>query len=169
MSERFTLFLDPDRDRLFHDSGFDIDPLTERSFLEPIVGRCAIANGCFDILHPGHLSVLATLDTVSYWYALRPIVAINSDESIRRIKGEGRPIVPQASRSMLLNHLKWPFTVVVFDEDTPQRLMDILRPQVVIKGAEYAQENVVKWKDSRVISVEMLPGWSTTGIIGDTR
>ncbi len=132
-------------------------------------GKFIVANGCFDLLHPGHLSLLATLDTLAYQMKLRPIVAINSDESVRRLKGDRRPIVPQESRSALINNLKWPLTVVIFEDDTPQRLMDTLRPTVVLKGAEYPIESVVKWKDSKVISADMLPHWSTTSIIGDSR
>jgi D-beta-D-heptose 7-phosphate kinase/D-beta-D-heptose 1-phosphate adenosyltransferase len=60
-------------------------------------------------------------------------------------------------------------TVVVFDEDTPQRLMDLLKPAVVLKGSEYQKESVVRWKDSEVITVPMLDDWSTSGILGDTR
>lgn len=157
MSERFTVTLDG----IIRDG--------KHSSLHSWIGRCAVANGCFDILHPGHLSLLATLDTVAYREGLRPIIAMNSDVSVRRLKGDSRPIVPAESRAVLLNSLKWPFTVVIFDEDTPQRLMDYLQPAIVVKGAEYTPESVVRWKDSRVVSVGMVPRWSTTGIIGDTR
>lgn len=132
-------------------------------------GRVAVANGCFDILHPGHLSLLAHLDTIAYKRCLRPIVAVNSDDSIRKIKGLGRPIVPLESRVILLNNLKWPFTVVVFDEDTPQRLMDLLQPRVVVKGAQYEASRVIRWLESEVVTVPMVTGWSTSGIVGDTR
>lgn len=128
-----------------------------------------MANGCFDILHPGHLSLLATLDTVAYQMKLRPIVAMNSDASVRRLKGDRRPIVPQESRAALINSLKWPLTVVVFDEDTPQLLMDTLQPSAVLKGAEYPVESVIRWQGSQVITVDMVPRWSTSGIVGDTR
>jgi cytidyltransferase-like protein len=137
--------------------------------LDQICGKTIIANGCFDILHPGHLRLLANLDTLAYKMKLRPIVALNSDESIVKIKGPSRPLVPQESRSQLLNYLKWPFTVVLFDEESVQRLMDVFQPFAVLKGAEYPIESVVKWKNSEVITTEMLPSWSTTRIAGDTR
>jgi rfaE bifunctional protein nucleotidyltransferase chain/domain len=133
------------------------------------VGRTIIANGCFDGLHPGHLSLLGWLDTYAYRLRLRPIVAINSDRSVRCLKGPGRPVWPHNVRATLINNLKWPLTVVVFDEDTPQRLMDLLKPAVVLKGSEYQKESVVRWKDSEVITVPMLDDWSTSGILGDTR
>lgn len=146
-----------------------IESPTHSFILEQLQDRCIVANGCFDIIHPGHLSLLATLDTAAYRMKLRPIVAMNSDVSVSRLKGPRRPIVPQESRAALLNNLKWPLTVVIFDDETPQRLMDTLRPKAVIKGAEYPAESVIRWKDSEVISVEMVPRWSTSGIVGDTR
>lgn len=159
MSERFTIHLN--------------DLFTAEShaqqFLTDVQGRCIVANGCFDILHPGHLSLLATLDTVAYQMKLRPIVAMNSDASVRRLKGDRRPIVPQESRSALINSLKWPLTVVVFDEDSPQLLMDTLQPSAVLKGAEYPADSVVRWAGSQVITVDMVPRWSTSRIVGDTR
>lgn len=171
VSERVTLHLDDWCGERWRQ--FDTVPLSVgRTAWDDIfrcMGRLAVANGCFDILHPGHLSLLANLDTIAYQRKLRPIVAINSDASIRRIKGDRRPIVPQESRSALINSLKWPLTVIIFEEDTPERLMDILRPAVVVKGAEYPTESVVRWKDSEVVTVEMVSRWSTTAIVGDTR
>ncbi len=155
MSERFTVHLD--------------EMIASFEPYERWVGNCIVANGCFDILHPGHLSLLATLDTVAYQRKLRPLVAFNSDASVTRLKGPRRPIVTQESRSALLNNLKWPLTVVIFDEDTPQRLMDILKPRVVLKGSEYPEDLVVRWKDSEVLTVPMVPRWSTSRIVGDTR
>lgn len=139
------------------------------------VGNCIVANGCFDGIHPGHLSLFAHLDTLAYGERLRPLVAINSDASVRRLKGPTRPVWSQDHRAKLINHLKWPLTVVIFDEDTPQRLMDLLRPSMVLKGSEYTAESVVRWngnqhsQGSTVVTVPMLGDWSTTRILGDTR
>lgn len=164
MSERLTINLD----NLDDINGFP--PLSiYRSLLQSIQGRCAVANGCFDVLHPGHLSLLAQLDTLAYQRRLRPIVAINSDASVKRLKGNSRPFVPQESRAALLNNLKWPFTVIIFEEDTPQRLMDLLRPPLVVKGSEYDPTKVVKWSGSEVVTMPMIDGWSTTKMLGDTR
>lgn len=157
MTERITLHLD------------DVISDGEHGVLWRWRGRCAVTNGCFDILHPGHLYVLANLDTEAYRRGLRPIVALNSDVSVRSLKGSERPHVPQDARAMLINYLKWPFTVVLFDEETPQRLMDFLRPQLVIKGGDYDSKTVVKWEYSDVLIVPTRQGWSTTKILGDTR
>lgn len=134
-------------------------------FLDLNVGRCAVTNGCFDVLHPGHLSLLSSFDYVARMYGLRPVVAINSDVSVRHLKGPSRPIVTQRARAELIVSLRWPFSVVIFDGPSPQELMDLLQPLVVVKGAEYRQEDVVRWRESRVITVPMEGTWSTTGVL----
>jgi D-beta-D-heptose 7-phosphate kinase/D-beta-D-heptose 1-phosphate adenosyltransferase len=164
MSERYAVHLN---DLSLCPNGFWLDFADDKTSIP--VGKTVVANGCFDLLHPGHLSLLGWLDTIAYRKSLRPIIAINSDESVRRLKGQTRPKWPQEARAAFLTHLKWPFTVVIFDEDTPQRLMDLLKPAAVLKGSEYATESVVRWKDSEVITVPMLDGWSTSRIVGDTR
>jgi len=163
MSERLTVHLD--------DWGRGLGTLWGPSdlSLERLRGRTIVANGCFDGLHPGHLSLLASLDTIAYRMKLRPIVALNSDASVRLNKGPSRPVWPQEVRSTLINHMKWPLTVVIFDEKTPQRLMDMLQPAAVLKGSEYTKESVIRWKDSEVLTVDMLGEWSTSRILGDTR
>lgn len=162
MSERVTIHLD--------DLAKSIESTSHREQqYDRLVGSCMIANGCFDGLHPGHLSLFAYLDNLSYRERLQPLVAINSDDSVRRLKGSGRPVWSQDQRAKLINYLKWPFTVIIFDEDTPQRLMDILKPPMVLKGSEYAEESVVRWRDSVVVTVPMLGDWSTSKILGDTR
>lgn len=162
MSERFTIHLD--------DLAKSIESDSEREQpYDRLVGACLIANGCFDLIHPGHLSLFGWLDTLAYQNKLRPIVAINSDSSVRRLKGHTRPLWPQQARSAFINNLKWPFTVVIFDEDTPQRLMDLLKPPIVLKGGEYDSGTVVKWSGSQVITVPMQDGWSTSRMVGDTR
>ncbi len=138
-------------------------------FLSDVQGRCVVANGCFDVLHLGHLHLLSTLDTVAYQMKLRPIVAMNSDESVRLIKGDYRPVVPHTSRAQLVTCLKWPLSVVLFDEKTPQRLMDLLRPLVVVKGSEYSKESVIRWEGSQVVTVDMVSGWSTSRMLGYAR
>lgn len=132
-------------------------------------GRCAVANGCFDGCHPGHLEILAALDAEAYKRGLRPIVAVNSDASIRMLKGSDRPVMPEIARATLINNLRWPLTVVIFDEMTPHRLMEFLQPVIVIKGGEYDPKSVVRWKDSEVITVPMKDSWSTTNILRNTR
>lgn len=171
--ERFTVHLD-DLETPF-DRGGDVNAtegyLETKSFVSigiPI-GNTIVANGCFDGCHPGHLSLFAQLDRIAYEKRLRPIVALNSDRSVRELKGPGRPFMPQNVRATLINNLKWPLTVVIFDEETPKRLMGILKPRYVLKGGQYDPDTVVRWNGSEVITVPMVDDWSTSKILGDTR
>ena len=125
-------------------------------------GCCVVANGCFDLIHPGHLQILRSLYEHARMIGATPIVALNSDESVRRLKGPSRPIMPLDARIALLTNLRWPLSVVVFDEDT-------LRPVSVIKGSQYPADSVIRWIGSMVVTVEMVGGWSTTGILGGQR
>lgn len=137
-----------------------------RPLLDRLRDGCVVANGCFDLLHPGHLMLLRGLDCIARSMECLPVVAINSDESVGRLKGPGRPVVPQLARATLLASLEWPLGVLIFDEDTPQVLMDTLRPRAVVKGSEYSEDSVIRWSGSEVLTVDMLSGWSTTGILG---
>lgn len=123
-------------------------------------------NGCFDLLHPGHLALLeacaAEGDVV--------LVAINDDASVTRLKGPGRPIYPAAERAELLLALRWVDAVTVFEEDTPREAIEIVRPQVLVKGAEYGAgaivgEEFVAAHGGRVVRFAMKPGYSTSGIV----
>lgn len=134
-------------------------------YLDALVGNCVIANGCFDIIHPGHLEIFKTLDMEARQKNVRAVVALNSDTSVKLLKGPARPIIPASSRAALINSLVWPITVIIFEEQTPQLLMDTLRPLAVVKGSEYDRENVIRWSGSEVISVGMVKRWSTTRII----
>jgi len=98
----------------------------------------AFANGCFDLLHVGHLRYLAGAAAE----ADRLIVAVNDDESVRRLKGEGRPILPAADRAELVAALRWVDYVVVFPEPTVGPLLEALRPDVHCKGTDYTVETV---------------------------
>ncbi len=124
-------------------------------------------NGCFDLLHPGHVSLLAQARAACD----RLIVGLNSDASTRRLKGEGRPIQPEASRAAVLASLANVDLVVAFDEDTPLKLIEALRPDVLVKGADYARDEVVgaelvERRGGKLILVELAPGHSTSGTIG---
>lgn len=129
------------------------------------IEKCIVANGCFDVLHPGHLHLLRTLHAIAHSRRMQPVVALNSDASVRALKGAGRPIVPQQARAELLTSLQWPFTVVMFDEDTPARLMKMLRPAAILKGGDIDPDTVIRWHGSEVIMVPVLQGWSTTSIV----
>lgn len=125
----------------------------------------AFTNGCFDLLHLGHVDYLAkAADEADYL-----IVGLNTDESTRRLKGPHRPINDQHQRSMLLAALHFVSAVVLFDEDTPRDLIHAVRPDVLIKGADYTPENIVGAdfvieNGGRVMTIDFLPGYSTTAI-----
>ena len=123
-------------------------------------------NGCFDLLHPGHISLLtqarATCD--------RLIVGLNTDASVRRLKGEGRPVNSQMARAVVLAALETVDAVVLFDEETPLKLIEAIKPNVLVKGADYKLEAVVGAdfvisNGGRVVLAELVPGQSTTGVI----
>ena len=124
-------------------------------------------NGCFDLLHPGHISLLAQARAACD----RLIVGLNSDASTRRLKGDGRPIQSEAARAAVLASLANVDLVVVFGEDTPLKLIEALRPDVLVKGADYARDEVVgadlvERHGGKLILVELAPGHSTSGTIG---
>ncbi len=128
--------------------------------------RVGFTNGCFDILHPGHISIIAAARHTCD----RLIVGLNSDASVRRLKGETRPVNDIASRAAVLSALEDVDAVVVFDEDTPREIVERLRPDVLIKGSDYKIENVVgadfvKSYGGKVVLVDLKPGYSTTETI----
>jgi D-beta-D-heptose 1-phosphate adenylyltransferase (EC 2.7.7.-) len=101
--------------------------------------KIVFTNGCFDIIHAGHVKYLNIAKT----YGDILIVGLNSDNSIKRIKGDKRPIVPQEQRAYVLSQLKPVDMVVIFEEDTPYNLIKAIKPDVLIKGADWNIENIV--------------------------
>lgn len=125
--------------------------------------KLVFTNGCFDILHAGHVSYLAKARR----FGDRLILGLNSDESVRRLKGDSRPINKQESRAFVLAGLECVDMVILFDEDTPLGLIEALKPDVLVKGADYREENVVGAKEVRsrggeVRLVELVEGVSST-------
>ena len=123
-------------------------------------------NGCFDLIHPGHISLLAQAAA----QCDRLIVGLNSDESVRRLKGAERPIQDELARASVLGALPDVDAVVIFDEDTPESLIRKLRPDVLIKGADYSASQVVGAEfvvsyGGRVFLAELTPNHSTTHIV----
>lgn len=100
--------------------------------------RLVFTNGCFDLLHRGHVAYLQAARALGD--AL--VVGLNSDASVRKLKGPGRPVVPQGDRAAVLRALRFVDAVVVFDEDTPARLMRELKPGVYVKGGDYRVEDL---------------------------
>jgi len=125
----------------------------------------AFTNGCFDILHAGHVSLF----TFARQQGDVLFVGINSDESIRRIKGETRPILPESDRALLLAALEMIDYVVIFGEDRVDRLVGDIVPDVIVKGAQWEQEvhgrEIVEAAGGRVVLAPMAEGRSTTDIV----
>ena len=127
-------------------------------------------NGVFDLLHPGHVDVL--LGARRQGDAL--IVAVNSDDSVRRLKGPDRPVRSEAERAYVLAAFEMVDCVVVFDQDTPLELIQRLRPDVLVKGGDYSESTIVGASQVRswggtVVVVPLTPGQSTTNIIRTLR
>jgi D-beta-D-heptose 7-phosphate kinase / D-beta-D-heptose 1-phosphate adenosyltransferase len=147
----------------------DRQQLLER-FGRPRTGRLVFTNGCFDILHRGH---------VEYLFAARDlgdalVVGVNTDASVRRLKGEGRPVVSLEDRLFVLAGLACVDAVTPFGEDTPRELIAALLPDVLVKGGDYQSDAVVGGQEVRAAGgeVRILPfvgGRSTTGIIQKLR
>ncbi len=134
-------------------------------------GPVVFTNGVFDLLHVGHITLLEAARREGAALA----VGVNSDASVRRLdKGAGRPAVPEAERARLLAALACVDCVVLFDEDTPLALIERLRPDVLVKGADYARDaivgaNEVEGWGGRVVRVPLLQGYSTTELIARLR
>jgi rfaE bifunctional protein nucleotidyltransferase chain/domain len=130
-------------------------------------GPVVFTNGVFDLLHPGHVELLERAR--SEGGAL--VVGVNSDGSVRRLgKGSERPVAAQEARARVLAGLAAVDCVVVFDEDTPQALIEALAPDVLVKGADYTRDAIVgaDWVEARggrVVRVPLLPGFSTSSLV----
>ncbi len=132
--------------------------------------RIGFTNGCFDLLHPGHIKLL----TETRAACDRLIVGLNSDASVRRLKGEGRPMQQAHARAEVLAALQAVDLVVVFDQDTPLELIRRVRPKVLAKGSDYRREEVVghalvESDGGQVILIDLVPGFSTTKIVRRSR
>lgn len=128
--------------------------------------KVVFTNGCFDILHRGHVEYLAKAKELGDVL----IVGLNSDSSVKQIKGDGRPIVSQEDRAFILSNLAFVDYVVIFDEPTPYELISKIIPDVLVKGNDWAIEDVVgrdivEANGGRVVLVELTPNRSITNII----
>jgi D-beta-D-heptose 7-phosphate kinase/D-beta-D-heptose 1-phosphate adenosyltransferase len=132
--------------------------------------RVGFTNGCFDLLHPGHLKVLAEARAACD----RLVVGLNSDASTKRLKGDSRPIQDERARAQILAALEAVDLVVIFDEDTPMELIRRVRPQVLVKGGDYTKDQVVgreivEASGGEVVIVDTLPERSTTKLVERSR
>ena len=132
--------------------------------------RVVFTNGCFDLLHPGHVRLLEQARDLGDLL----VVAVNSDASIQRLKGAGRPVVPQNERADVLAALAAVDYVTVFDEDTPQQIVARLLPDVLVKGGDWAPDQIVgraevEASGGRVVSIPLEPGYSTSALLDRIR
>ena len=141
-----------------------------RRWRDQQAGRVVFTNGVFDLLHPGHVDVLLGARRAGD----RLVVAVNSDASVRRLKGPERPVRAEADRAYVLAALEMVDCVVVFEQDTPLELIRALRPDVLVKGGDYIESTIVGAADVRawggdVRVIPLTPGQSTTNIIRTLR
>lgn len=128
--------------------------------------KIVFTNGCFDIIHAGHVDYLEKAKSLGDFL----IVGLNSDDSVRRLKGNSRPINPQEQRKRVLEGLKAVDMVIIFDEDTPKRLIKEIKPDILVKGGDWKVENIVGADfvmsyGGKVYSIDFVFDTSTTKII----
>jgi rfaE bifunctional protein nucleotidyltransferase chain/domain len=134
-------------------------------------GRVVVfTNGCFDLLHPGHVGLFEAARSQGDLL----VVGLNSDRSVRALKGDGRPLVPEKERAETIAALEAVDRVVIYDEDTPRAVIRALAPDVLVKGADWALDAIVGREEveaggGRVVRVELLPGRSTTSMVSRIR
>ncbi|MFI5136180.1 MAG: D-glycero-beta-D-manno-heptose 1-phosphate adenylyltransferase [Sphingobacteriales bacterium] len=132
--------------------------------------KVVFTNGVFDLLHIGHITYLAKASELGD----KLVIGLNSDSSVKRIKGENRPVNDQNNRAALLAALFFVDAVVVFEEDTPLNLISTLMPDILVKGADYSVENIVGAKEviangGEVKTINFVEGYSSTSIIEKIR
>ena len=132
--------------------------------------RVVFTNGCFDLLHPGHIRSLESARKLGDVL----IVGINSDSSVRQLKGPGRPVIPERERAEILAAFECVDAVVIFDELTPREVISRLLPDVLVKGGDWAGDKIVGREEveaagGKVVSISVVPGYSTSAILQKIR
>lgn len=122
-------------------------------------------NGCFDILHKGHIEYLSKASDLADLF----VIGLNTDHSVQILKGPKRPLQDQDSRAMVLASLQFVDAVVLFDEETPYQLIKSLQPDILVKGADYKPEDIVGYdivtkNGGKIITIDFVPGYSTSAI-----
>ncbi len=128
--------------------------------------RIAFTNGCFDILHRGHVAYLEQAAQLADFL----VVGLNSDDSVRRLKGDDRPYIPQEDRAFILSRLEMVDVVCIFEQDTPLELIQRVKPDFLVKGGDYNLDNIVgrqfvENNGGKVLTITLIKGRSTTNII----
>ena len=146
---------------------FDHNTLVQRVAMWKFQSRKIVfTNGCFDILHRGHIEYLSKARDLGDVL----IIGLNTDASVKRIKGGNRPVQDETSRAMILASLRFVEAIVLFDEDTPYNLISLVKPDVLVKGGDYTEEtivgaDIVKASGGEVVTVPLTEGYSTTQIL----
>ena len=154
-----------------YDKIIDDNSLEERLKLWRKEGKTIVfSNGCFDILHRGHVEYLSKAADLGDIL----IIGLNTDDSVRRLKGPSRPVNDEKARAILLSALEFVDAVVFFDEDTPYNLIRRIQPDVLVKGKDYKVEDIVGYdivtgKGGKVETIELVEGFSTTMTIEKMR
>lgn len=128
--------------------------------------KVVFSNGCFDIIHKGHVEYLAKASNEGDIL----VIGLNSDNSVKRLKGEERPLQDENTRALILSALQFVDAVVLFDEDTPYELIKFVQPDILVKGSDYKPEDIVgydivKNKGGEIKTVDLTQGHSTTNIV----
>ena len=154
-----------------HPSVFTLEQLVNRFGPTQRNGkRVVFTNGCFDLLHPGHIQGLEAARALGDVL----IIGLNSDESVRTLKGPARPVIPQNERAEILANMECVDAVVSFDELTPQRVVAALLPDVLVKGGDWPGNQIVGREEveaagGKVVLIDVVPGYSTTEILKKIR
>jgi rfaE bifunctional protein nucleotidyltransferase chain/domain len=132
--------------------------------------QIVFTNGCFDIIHRGHVDYLARAASLGS----KMIIGLNTDNSIRRIKGNSRPVTDEYSRAFILGAFTFIDSVILFDEDTPYNLIQYIQPDILVKGSDYKEEDIVgadivKTKGGKIVTMDFVPGFSSSTIIDKIR
>ncbi len=128
--------------------------------------KIVFTNGCFDILHRGHVEYLAQAANLGSVL----IIGLNSDNSVKRLKGENRPVQDEEGRAVVLASLAFVTHVVLFDEDTPYELINEIKPDILVKGSDYKEDeivgaDIVKAAGGKVVTIDFIEGYSTSKIL----
>ena len=128
--------------------------------------KIVFTNGCFDILHKGHIEYLANAASLG----TKLVIGLNTDASVKRLKGDSRPVNDENARALLLASLVFVDKVILFDTDTPRDLIDFVQPDVLVKGGDYKPEeivgyDIVKAKGGEIVTLDFVEGYSTTSLI----
>lgn len=128
--------------------------------------KIVFTNGCFDILHRGHTDYLAKAASLGSKF----IIGLNTDASVKRLKGKNRPVNPEYARAFVLASLIYTDKIILFEEDTPLELIRYIQPDILVKGSDYSPENIigydiVKAKGGKIMTIDLTEGYSTTSIL----